>query len=165
MQKLKNGKFDQRFFGAHSYRRTCYSGDYTGQSILNALLSKAEQKNIIINDSEYVTELLIKDSKCFGAISFNKKNSFKTIHFAKAVILCTGGHTRIWKQSSSREKENNGDGLWLAAKAGCELIDMEMVQFHPTGMLMPKDIAGTLVTEAVRGEGGLLLNKIEKIYG
>ena len=158
LKKLPNGKFDQRYFGAHTYRRTCYSGDYTGQSILFALLEKANHLNIPIDDSAYVTDLLIKNNQCFGAISINVLNGEKKVHFSNSVILCTGGHTRIWSKSSSRYQENMGDGFHLALKAGCELIDMEMVQFHPTGMLSPKDIAGTLVTEAVRGEGGKLFN-------
>ncbi len=156
--KLKNGKLDQRFFGAHTYRRTCYSGDFTGLSILNTLLKKAKSLNIQIQDSQYVTDLLISEGICFGAMSFNTKSCERTVHLSDAVILCTGGHTRIWKKSSSRKNENNGDGYYLSLKAGCELTDMEMVQFHPTGILLPEEIAGTLVTEAVRGEGGLLIN-------
>ena len=80
------------------------------------------------------------------------------MHFADSVILCTGGHTRLWKKSSSRKNENTGDGYYLSLKAGCKLIDMEMVQFHPSGMVLPEEIEGTLVTEAVRGEGGKLIN-------
>ncbi len=156
--KLENGKLDQRFFGAHTYRRTCYSGDYTGKSILEALLRQSELLSISIYDSEYVTDLLIKDKCCFGAMSFNMRNGERTIHLADAVILCTGGHTRIWKKSSSRKQENTGDGYYLSLKSGCKLIDIEMVQFHPTGMVLPHELAGTLVTEAVRGEGGILLN-------
>ena len=158
-ERIENGKFNQRYFGAHKYRRTCFSGDYTGQSILNALLKKVEFLNIPLFDNEYVTELLVDSGQCFGAISFNINTGDKTIHLADAVILCTGGHTRIWKRSSSRKLENNGDGYYLALKAGCELIDMEMVQFHPTGMLFPEAYIGRLVTEAVRGEGGRLFNK------
>ncbi len=158
-EKLKNGKLDQRFFGAHKYRRTCYSGDYTGRSILKTLLKKADSLGIQICDDQYVTELLISEQICFGAMSFNNKTFERTVHFADAVILCTGGHTRLWKRSSSRKNENTGDGFYLGLQAGCELIDMEMVQFHPSGMLLPEDIAGTLVTEAVRGEGGKLINK------
>lgn len=158
LAKLDNGKFDQRFFGAHTYRRTCYSGDYTGLSIQNALLRKAKEIKIEIFDSEYVTDLLVEEQTCFGAVSFNIKSGERTVHLSDAVILCTGGHTQIWKRSTSRRKENNGDGMYLGLKAGCKLIDMEMVQFHPTGMLFPKDYEGTLVTEAVRGEGGRLFN-------
>ena len=156
--KLKNGKLDQRFFGAHTYRRTCYSGDYTGLSILKTLLKKAELLKIPIYDNQYVTELLVRDNICFGAMSFDTTTAERTVHLADAIILCTGGHTKIWKKSSSRKKENTGDGLYLSLKAGCELRDMEMVQFHPSGMLYPEEIAGTLVTEAVRGEGGKLIN-------
>ena len=156
--KLKNGKLDQRFFGAHKYRRTCYSGDYTGLSILRTLLKKADELKIPIYDNQYVTEILLKDNICFGVMSFNTFNSERTVHFADAVILCTGGHTRIWKKSSSRKNENTGDGYYLALRGGCELLDMEMVQFHPSGMVLPKEIEGTLVTEAVRGEGGKLIN-------
>ena len=156
--KLDNGKLDQRFFGAHKYRRTCYSGDFTGYSILKTLLKKAEYLDIPIDDSQYVTELLVKDGVCFGAMSINTSSAKRNIYLADAVILCTGGHTRLWKKSSSRKNENTGDGYHLALKAGCELIDMEMVQFHPSGMVFPEDFAGSLVTEAVRGEGGMLFN-------
>ncbi len=157
-EKLENGKLDQRYFGAHKYRRTCYSGDFTGLSILKTLLKKSDEFKIPIFDNQYVTELLIKDNTCFGAMSFNISSSERTVHFADAVILCTGGHTRIWKKSSSRKNENTGDGYYLGLKAGCKLLDMEMVQFHPSGMLMPEEFEGTLVTEAVRGEGGKLIN-------
>ena len=156
--KLKNGKLDQRFFGAHKFRRTCYSGDYTGLSILKTLLKKSDELKIPIYDNQYVTELLITDNTCFGAMSFNMYSSERTVHLADAVILCTGGHTRIWKKSSSRKNENTGDGYYLGLKAGCELLDMEMVQFHPSGMVLPEEFEGTLVTEAVRGEGGKLIN-------
>ena len=91
-------------------------------------------------------------------MSFNLSTAERTVHFADTVILCTGGHTRLWKKSSSRKNENTGDGYYLGLKAGCKLIDMEMVQFHPSGMVLPEEIEGTLVTEAVRGEGGKLIN-------
>ena len=156
--KLENGKIDQRFFGAHTYRRTCYSGDYTGRSILNTLLKKARELKIPILDSQYVTELLVHDHLCFGAMTFNIKNGERTVFLADSTILAAGGHTRIWRKSSSRRNENTGDGFYLGLKAGCVLTDMELVQFHPTGMVIPEEIAGTLVTEAVRGEGGYLIN-------
>ncbi len=156
--KLEDGNFNQRYFGAHKYRRTCFSGDYTGLSILKTLLKKVDDLKIPIYDSEYVTELLIKKDICFGAMSFNTCTAERTIHLADAVIICTGGHTRIWKKSSSRKNENTGDGYYLALNAGCKLVDMEMVQFHPSGMLFPEEFEGTLVTEAVRGEGGKLIN-------
>ena len=157
-QKLPDGKFDQRFFGAHTYRRTCYSGDYTGRSILFALLNKVNELQIPIYDYQYVSELLIENGTCFGAMAFDITNGERTVFIADSIILAAGGHTRIWRKSSSRRNENTGDGFNLGIRAGCTLTDMEMVQFHPTGMVLPEDIAGTLVTEAVRGEGGRLFN-------
>jgi len=156
--RTKDGKIDQRFFGAHTYRRTCYSGDYTGRSILMTLIQRVSELDIPVLDSQYVTQLLVSDSTCFGAMSFNLSSGEHTVFLADAVVLAAGGHTRIWRKSSSRRNENTGDGFFLALDAGCNLSDMEMVQFHPTGMVIPEEIAGTLVTEAVRGEGGYLIN-------
>ena len=156
--KLDDGNIDQRFFGAHTYRRTCYSGDYTGRSILFALINKAKSLNIPIYDSQYVSDLLVEDNVCFGAMAFDIQSGERTVYLADSVIIAAGGHTRLWRKSSSRRNENTGDGFYLGLKAGCKLSDMEMVQFHPTGMVIPEDMAGTLVTEAVRGEGGKLLN-------
>ena len=156
--KLSDGKLDQRFFGAHTYRRTCYSGDYTGRSILNALIKKVSDLKIPILDSQYVTELLVHKEICFGVMAFDIKTGERTVFLADSIILAAGGHTRIWRKSSSRRNENTGDGFYLSLKAGCSLQDMELVQFHPTGMVIPEEMAGTLVTEAVRGEGGRLIN-------
>ena len=156
--KLENGELDQRYFGAHTYRRTCYSGDYTGRSILNTLINKAEELEIPIHDSQYVTELLVHNNICFGAMTFNINNGERTVFLADSTVLAAGGHTRIWRKSSSRRNENSGDAFYLGLKAGCKIKDMELVQFHPTGMVVPEEIAGTLVTEAVRGEGGHLIN-------
>ena len=162
--KLPNGKIEQRFFGAHTYRRTCYSGDYTGRSILFALLNKVKSLNIPILDSQYVSDLLVEDNVCFGAMAFDIQSGERTVFLADSVIIAAGGHTRLWRKSSSRRNENTGDGFHLALKAGCRLSDMEMVQFHPTGMVIPEEMAGTLVTEAVRGEGGKLLNNEGKRF-
>ncbi len=164
--KLENGELDQRYFGAHTYRRTCYSGDYTGRSILNALINKAEELEIPIHDSQYVTEILVHNNICFGAMTFNINNGERTVFLADSTVLAAGGHTRIWRKSSSRRNENSGDAFYLGLKAGCKIKDMELVQFHPTGMVVPEEIAGTLVTEAVRGEGGHLINgKGERFMG
>ena len=97
-EKLENGKLNQRYFGAHTYRRTCFSGDYTGQAILKALLRKVETLNIPIADNQYVTDLLVENSTCFGAMSFNMETGQRIVELADSVILCTGGHTRIWKE-------------------------------------------------------------------
>ncbi|MDX2140747.1 MAG: FAD-binding protein [Chloroflexota bacterium] len=153
-----DGRLDQRFFGAHRYRRTCYAGDYTGRAILYTLAERVAQLGIAIHEYQYVTHLLVKDSQCFGALAFNIHTGERTVYLADAVVLAAGGHTRLWRRSSSRRDENTGDGYSLALRAGCQLADMELVQFHPTGMTHPEDMAGTLVTEAVRGEGGRLYN-------
>jgi succinate dehydrogenase / fumarate reductase flavoprotein subunit len=100
-QKLDNGELDQRYFGAHTYRRTCYSGDYTGRSILRALIKKTKELEIPIYDTQYVTELLVHNNICFGAMSFNINNGERTVFLADSTVLAAGGHTRIWRKSSS----------------------------------------------------------------
>jgi succinate dehydrogenase / fumarate reductase flavoprotein subunit len=109
-------------------------------------------------EDQYVSRLLTADGQCFGALAFDLHTGDRTVFEADAVVLCGGGHTRIWRRSSSRRDESYGEGMWLAYQAGARLMDMELVQFHPTGMLLPEEAAGTLVTEAVRGEGGRLYN-------
>ncbi len=156
--KNENGDLDQRFFGAHTWRRTCYVGDYTGRAMLFGLADKVDELQIPIHENQYVSQLLVDGGQCFGAFSFNLQTGERTVYLADSVVLAAGGHTRLWRRSSSRRDENTGDGMYLALQAGAELADMELVQFHPTGMVAPEAIAGTLVTEAVRGEGGRLFN-------
>ena len=166
--KTKDGKLDQRYFGAHTYRRTCYAGDYTGRAILNTLIKKVEELKIPIIDLMYVSKILVdkqgSEKHCFGALAFDIVSGERTVFLADSVVLAAGGHTRIWRRSSSRRDENTGDAIRLALRAGCKLADMEMVQFHPTGMVHPESLAGTLVTEAVRGEGGYLINSKGERY-
>ena len=160
--RTADGELDQRYFGAHTHRRTCYAGDYTGRAILNTLVSKVEELRIPIIDMTYVSKLLVNtqngQKQCFGAVGFDINSGNRTVFLSDSVVLAAGGHTRIWRRSSSRRDENTGDAMRLALHAGCKLADMEMVQFHPTGMVHPESLAGTLVTEAVRGEGGHLVN-------
>ncbi len=156
--RIPSGELDQRFFGAHKYRRTCYAGDYTGRAILHTLVNKVESLNIPIQEGRYVSRLLVHEGRCFGAYAFDVNSGERTVYLADAVILATGGHTRLWRVSSSRRDENTGSGLYLALEAGCRLSDMELVQFHPTGMVYPEEWVGTLATEAIRGEGGRLYN-------
>ena len=125
--------------------------------MIKALGRKVTELGIEVADGQYVSSLLVDDGTCFGAYAFDVDTGARTVFIADAVVLAAGGHTRIWRRGSRRD-ENNGDGMYLALRAGCRLADMELVQFHPTGMLMPEQIAGTLVTEAVRGEGGRLFN-------
>jgi succinate dehydrogenase / fumarate reductase flavoprotein subunit len=153
-----DGRLTQRFFGAHRFRRTCFAGDYTGREIQRTLVARAAALGVAIRDDVYVTRLLVHDGRVFGAYGFDVDDGSGRLLFADAVILAAGGHTRIWRRSSSRRDENTGDAMRLAAEAGCLLRDMELVQFHPTGMVVPEVFAGTLVTEAVRGEGGILRN-------
>jgi succinate dehydrogenase / fumarate reductase, flavoprotein subunit len=162
--RTEDGQLDQRFFGAHRYRRTCYAGDYTGRAILYALFDKIEELGIRVHGNRYVSRLLVNERRCFGAFVFDVQSGERTAYLADAVVLAAGGHTRLWRRSSSRRDENTGDGMYLALEAGCRLSDMELVQFHPTGMVYPEEWAGTLVTEAVRGEGGRLYNKHGERY-
>ena len=153
-----DGRLTQRFFGAHRFRRTCFAGDYTGREIQRTLVARAAELDVAIRDDVYVTRLLVHDGRVFGAYGFDVDDGSRRLIVADAVVLAAGGHTRIWRRSSSRRDENTGDAMRLAAEAGCRLRDMELVQFHPTGMVVPEEFAGTLVTEAVRGEGGILRN-------
>lgn len=153
-----DGRLSQRYFGAHTYRRTCFAGDYTGREIQRTLVRRATELGVHMRDDLYITRLLVHDGRIFGAYGFDLDDGTREVLLADAVILAAGGHTRIWRRSSSRRDENTGDAMRLAADAGCRLRDMELVQFHPTGMISPEDSAGTLVTEAVRGEGGILRN-------
>jgi succinate dehydrogenase / fumarate reductase, flavoprotein subunit len=162
--RTETGELDQRFFGAHKYRRTCYAGDYTGRAMLYALANKADSQGIPVHEDRYVSRLLVEGGRCFGAFTFDIHSGERTVYLADAVVLATGGHTRLWRRSSSRRDENTGDGMYLALEAGCRLADMELVQFHPTGMVYPEEWAGTLVTEAVRGEGGRLYNSLGERY-
>jgi succinate dehydrogenase / fumarate reductase flavoprotein subunit len=162
--RAEDGRLDQRFFGAHRWRRTCYAGDYTGRAILRTVADKATELGIPVEDDQYLSRLLVADGSCFGALAFDLHTGERTVHLADAVVLATGGHTRVWRRSSSRRDENYGDGMRLALDAGCRLMDMELVQFHPTGIVVPEEAAGTLVTEAVRGEGGRLYNALGERY-
>jgi succinate dehydrogenase / fumarate reductase flavoprotein subunit len=153
-----DGRLSQRFFGAHRWRRTCFAGDYTGREIQRTLVRRAAEVGVAVRDDVYVTRLLVHDGRVFGAYGFDVDDGSRWLIVADAVVLAAGGHTRIWRRSSSRRDENTGDAMRLASEAGCRLRDMEFVQFHPTGMVFPEESAGTLVTEAVRGEGGVLRN-------
>jgi succinate dehydrogenase / fumarate reductase flavoprotein subunit len=155
-----DGRLTQRFFGAHHYRRTCFAGDYTGREIQRVLVEHAVAVGVEMRDDVYLTRLLVHDGRVFGAYGFDVDDGSRRLIVADAVVLAAGGHTRVWRRSSSRRDENTGDAMRLAAEAGCRLRDMELVQFHPTGMVYPEESAGTLVTEAVRGEGGVLRNAL-----
>jgi succinate dehydrogenase / fumarate reductase, flavoprotein subunit len=156
----EDGRISQRFFGAHTWRRTAFAGDYTGLEIQRTLVNRAIQLQVSILDSVYVTRLLVKDNVVFGAYGFDLQDGSRYIIHADAVILAAGGHTRIWRRTSSRRDENTGDSWRLALGAGGQIRDPELVQFHPSGLIEPEDAAGTLVSEAARGEGGILRNAL-----
>ena len=151
-----DGRISQRFFGAHTFRRTAFAGDYTGLEIQRTLVAKAEQLEVPILDQVYITRLLVRDNVVFGAYGFDQSDGTRYLIHADAVILAAGGHNRIWRRTSSRRDENTGDSFRLAVEAGARLRDPELVQFHPSGIIEPENAAGTLISEAARGEGGIL---------
>ena len=171
----KDGRLTQRFFGAHTYRRTVFYKDWTGKEIIRVLMEQVQQRKIEIIDNIYVTKLLKsvnvngegpagekegegEEEEVKGAIGIDIEKKEIVIFECKSLILGAGGYTRVYSVSSSRIFENYGEGVALAYEAGADLVDMEMVQFHPTGMVWPEKALGTLATEAIRGEGGKLLN-------
>jgi succinate dehydrogenase / fumarate reductase flavoprotein subunit len=156
--KEDDGRISQRFFGAHTWRRTAFAGDYTGLEIQRTLIHRAQALNIPILDRVYITKLLVADGRIFGAYGFDVIDGTGYRIHADAVILAAGGHNRIWRRTSSRRDENTGDSFRLAVEAGARLRDAELVQFHPSGIIEPENAAGTLVSEAARGEGGILIN-------
>lgn len=156
----EDGRISQRFFGAHTYRRTAFAGDYTGLEIQRTLITRTEALGIPILDNVYITKLLVQHDTIFGAYGFDLTTGDRYVVHADAVILAAGGHNRIWRRSSSRRDENTGDSFRLAVEAGGRIRDPELVQFHPSGLIEPENAAGTLVSEAARGEGGILRNAL-----
>ena len=153
-----SGELNQRYFGAQSFRRTCFAGDRTGEAILGTLVDKAREAGVPYREDVYVTKLLKGGGRVNGAAGFDMRDGRRVVFGARAVVLAAGGYTSIYRRGSSRPDENNGDAMALAYEAGAALKDMEFVQFHPTGMIEPAEMDGRLVTEAVRGEGGRLFN-------
>src|SRR5690606_19187699 len=161
-----DGRISQRFFGAHTFRRTAFAGDYTGLEIQRTLVRRAEELNVPILDGVYITRLLVKDGVVFGAYGFDQSDGTRYLIHADAVILAAGGHNRIWRRTSSRRDENTGDSFRLAVEAGARLRDPELVPLHPSGIVEPENAAGTLISEAARGEGGILRNALgERFMG
>ena len=167
IHREEDGRLTQRFFGAHTYRRTVFYEDWTGQEIVRVLIEQVRKRKIEFVDAIYVTSLLTSDDRGTKRsvedieakdTGINIKKKEFVLFVCKSLILAPGGYTRVYSVSSSRVFENYGDGMALAYEAGAELVDMEMVQFHPTGMVWPEKALGTLATEAIRGEGGILLN-------
>ena len=156
--RQESGEIDQRPFGGQSFRRTCYQGDRTGAELLNALKEEIIRRDIECIEEVMITSLVCEGTQVIGACGFDLKDSSLIYFQAKSTILASGGAGQLYPVTSNTFQKN-GDGYAIAFKAGANLIDMEQVQFHPTGMIKPKTKRGILVTEAVRAEGGILMNK------
>ena len=146
----------QRPFGGQRFPRTCYAGDHTGHEMVMTLLEKLRGSPVEIRDELTVIDLLKDGNTVSGAITCDREGELGVIT-ADAVVLATGGAGQVY-DTTTNSTAGTGDGYALGYRAGAEIIDMEQVQFHPTGAVYPYDTRGRLITEAVRGEGGILLN-------
>ncbi len=156
--RTREGKINQRAFGGHTYKRLAHVGDRTGLELIRTLQDKGVHSGIDVYMECTITQLLKDgDGRVTGAFGYWRESGRFVVFKTKAVILATGGVGKAWKVTSN-SWEYTGDGQSLAYHAGAELIDMEFVQFHPTGMVWPPGVRGILVTEGVRGEGGILTN-------
>jgi succinate dehydrogenase / fumarate reductase flavoprotein subunit len=161
--RTKEGKISQRNFGGHRYPRLAHVGDRTGLELIRTLQDHGIHQGITVH-MEYTVVSLLKDSdRVVGAFGYDRERGRFRIFKAKAVVVCTGGLGRAYRVTSN-SWEGTGDGVSLAYHAGAELLDMEFIQFHPTGMIWPPSVQGILVTESVRGEGGVLRNKEGKRF-
>lgn len=157
--RTEDGKIMQRAFGAHSYRRLCHVGDRTGLELIRTLQDQVLNRRVPYLDEVEIT-CIFKDStvgRVSGALGIKIRTGELILFKCKSIILATGGCGKVYSVTSN-SWESTGDGIALAFRAGAELMDMEMIQFHPTGMIYPAGVRGMLVTEGVRGEGGILTN-------
>lgn len=161
--RTKDGKILQRNFGGHRYPRLAHVGDRTGLELIRTLQDHGIHQGIEVYMEVTVIALLKDGERVTGAFAYEREHGRFRIFKAKAVILATGGIGRAYKITSN-SWEGTGDGHSLAYDAGAELIDMEFIQFHPTGMVYPPSVRGILVTEGVRGEGGVLKNSEGKRF-
>lgn len=156
--RTPDGKISQRAFGGHTYKRLAHVGDRTGLELIRTLQDKGIHSGIDVFMECTVSQLLKDEQgRVTGAFGYWRESGRFVVFNAKAVILATGGTGKAWKVTSN-SWEYTGDGQSLAYEAGAELQDMEFIQFHPTGMVWPPGVRGILVTEGVRGEGGILRN-------
>ncbi len=151
------GLISQRDFGGHRYARLAHVGDRTGLEIIRTLQYKLIHLKVDVFMECTVTRLLTDAGRIAGAFGYRRDTGEFVVFPSKTVVLATGGFGNVWKYTSM-SWESTGDGIALALDAGADLIDMEMVQFHPTGMVWPPGARGLLVTEGVRGDGGVLRN-------
>jgi len=157
--RTDDGNILQRAFGGHTYKRLCHVGDRTGLEMIRTLQDRGVQQGFDVYMECTVTRLLTDGGRIAGAFAYWRESGRCIVFRAKSVVIATGGIGKAWPITSN-SWEYTGDGMALAYEAGAELKDMEFVQFHPTGMVWPPGVQGILVTEAVRGEGGILRNKL-----
>src|SRR2546428_1076314 len=161
--RTPDGHIMQRAFGAHTYRRVCQVGDRTGLEMIRALRDRVVALRIAVYREVALSRLLKDGDRIAGATGYNRQTDDFVTFRSKAVVLASGGWGRIYKVTSN-SWEGTGDGVAMGFEAGAEVLDPEMVQFHPTGMVWPPGVKGLLVTEAVRGEGGYLFNSEHKRF-
>jgi len=161
--RTSDGKILQRPFGGHTYKRLCHVGDRTGLEMIRTLQDKGVHMGIDVYMECTITKLLKDDGKISGAFGYWRENGRFVIFKAKSIILATGGVGKAYKVTSN-SWEYTADGQVLAYNAGAEFLDTEFIQFHPTGMIWPPGVIGILVTEAVRGEGGILTNNKDERF-
>jgi len=157
--RTADGNILQRAFGGHTYKRLCHVGDRTGLEMIRTLQDRGVQQGFDVYMECTIVRLLTDGERCVGAIGYWREQGRFVVFKAKSVVMATGGIGKAWPITSN-SWEYTGDGMALAYEAGAELMDLEFVQFHPTGMVWPPGVQGILVTEAVRGEGGILRNKL-----
>ena len=156
--RTESGEILQRAFGGHTFKRLCHVGDRTGLEMIRTLQDRGVHLGIDVYMECTISRLLKDSDRISGAFGYWREQGRFVVFRAKSVVMATGGIGKAWKITSN-SWEYTGDGMALAYDAGAELMDMEFVQFHPTGMVWPPGVQGILVTEAVRGEGGVLRNK------
>src|SRR6202142_1654135 len=157
--RTADGEILQRAFGGHTFRRLCHVGDRTGLEMIRTLQDRGVQLGIDVYMECTISRLLKAGDRIAGAFGYWREQGRFVVFRAKSIVIATGGIGKVYKITSN-SWEYTGDGMALAYDAGAELLDMEFVQFHPTGMVWPPGVQGLLVTEAVRGEGGILRNKL-----
>ncbi|MBI3079336.1 MAG: FAD-dependent oxidoreductase, partial [Deltaproteobacteria bacterium] len=157
--RTPDGRILQRDFGGHRYARLAHVGDRTGLEMIRTLQQHAVHKGIDVFMECTIARLLKDGERIAGAFGYWRESGRFILFRAKAVVLATGGIGKAYKITSN-SREYTGDGHALAYWAGADLIDMEFVQFHPTGMVWPPSVRGILVTEGVRGDGGVLKNAL-----
>jgi len=155
--RTKDGRILQRNFGGHRYPRLAHVGDRTGLELIRTLQDQGVHRGLDVHMEFTIVSLLSADGRVNGVVGYERERGRFKVFNATAVVLATGGAGRAYKITSN-SWEGTGDGHALAFRAGAELMDMEFIQFHPTGMVWPPSVRGILVTEGVRGEGGVLKN-------